>query len=404
MRFFEGTFAFWKLRVPKRLLITITIVIIIKVVTAIFIYAHMNIQSEGTAWSDPNRIFDWEQNQVFLQNADSKIKWPYLFTGWDSAWYLSIMTKGYIFSSQSYAFLPGLPIFGVLLNSLVHNSVASIAICGLIFGVLWVPFFQFAIEEYTDERTAMWATLLFAFSPYVFVFTTVAYTEGLFLSFSLITWYSFKQGKIGWASGLASVSALTRITGILIILPMLISSLKQKRRHRRQNIVLSLLPLMSLVIWFIYFQILVGDILAPIHTTEWSSMYTIPSLLFQGVPENGLHVFDMSTQYWPTMYFWLLPVAIISALFTPPFLIYELAKKDKPMACYALTGYVGILLFGAVVSMPRFISALFPLWLALAVKRKVSRKTEILLVTILAASLIISVDMWMSFLDGQFIA
>jgi hypothetical protein len=101
-----------------------------KALGALFLYFWLNVGAAGTFWSDSARVFDLPQNQIFLQNPNGA-KWPFLFVGWDSAWYLNILTYGYGFSAQTYTFSPGFPLAGELANEFTKNGVASLALTGL---------------------------------------------------------------------------------------------------------------------------------------------------------------------------------------------------------------------------------------------------------------------------------
>jgi hypothetical protein len=161
----------WKFKIPKRILLPLLIVVAAKAAAATFIYFSMNVGALGTFWSDPTRVFSWPQNTVFLQNAGFG-QFPFVFLGWDSAWYLSIMERGYAFSLQSYTFSPGLPFFGGLLNIALQNPLVSIVVPSLVFGVLWIPLYQLVAERYMSRQTALASAVLFAFSPYLFLFSS----------------------------------------------------------------------------------------------------------------------------------------------------------------------------------------------------------------------------------------
>ena len=147
-----------------------------KVAGGVFIEYSMKIQNSGTFWSDPNRVYSWVQNSAFLANPGVLGKWPLTFLGLDSALYLNIMTKGYGFSAQSYTFSPVLPFFAKLTNLVLQNPMVSIVLTVLVFGVLWIPLYQLLAESYMGKKAALLSALLLAFSPYLFVFTTVAYS------------------------------------------------------------------------------------------------------------------------------------------------------------------------------------------------------------------------------------
>jgi hypothetical protein len=393
-----------KLRIPKRLLTPLLIVLIAKIAGAIFIYYWLNIEALGTFWSDPTRVFGWEQNAVFLQNVGGAGRFPLVFVGWDSAWYLSIMTKGYAFSTQSYTFSPGLPFFGMLANFVLQSPMVSIALTTLVFGVLWIPLYQLLAEEFMSKKAALLSAVLLAFSPYLFMFTTVAYSEGVLLFFTLGAWLFFKKGKIVSAAALAAVAPLMRITGILVVFPLLYESLKRKPRRLRV-IALSLLPVASLAAWFGFFYFYVGDLLAPLHTTEWSGLYSFRTLILEGIPQQGVEALMKAPfQLPPITSQWLLPFAVVLALCIPLLLFRPAWKMDKSLWIYAVAGYGAILCFGALVSTPRFVSVLFPLWIALTSGLNFTKRSLLLATAVTVAFYIIALVLWMDFLNGQFVA
>jgi hypothetical protein len=314
------------------------------------------------------------------------------------------MTRGYGFSPQSYAFSPGLPFFGNAFNLFLQNPIVSMAICVLIFGVLWVPLYQLVAERYIGRQAALGSTLLFGLSPYTFLFTTVVYTEGLFLFFTLGSWHLFKGGKTAYASVFAAVSFLSRIAGVLLVLPMLFEALKDKAKHRVRIVGLSLVPILALFLLLVYFKITTNDFVPFLRVTEWDALYTVRTIILEGLPQKGISVFTASFQNYSAPLNWFVPFAVVLALAVPPFLIFKVAKTEKSLAVYSLTYYVGVLMGGALASTPRYISALFPLWIPLAAKLSLNGKSKILVVAFSAVSFIISLNMWVDFLSGNFVA
>jgi hypothetical protein len=374
-----------------------------KAAGGVYIYYSMNISTLGTFWSDPNRVYNWAQNNAFLVNPGALGKWPLTFLGWDSAWYLSILTKGYEFSPQSYTFSPALPFFATIANLVLKSPMFSLALTALVFGVLWIPLYQLLAEGYIGKKAALLSALLLAFSPYLFVFTTVAYSEGLLLFFVLGAWLLFKKGNLLGASAFAAVAPLTRTMGILVVLPMLYGSLKQKT-HRVRNLLLSLLPIASLTGWFAGLGISAGDFLAPVHTSEWNLLYSFRTLLTEGIPRYGVKVIlEAPFQPSPIPSHWLLSFAVGSALLFPLLLFKNTWKKDRSLWIYAVAGYGGILWFGALVSTPRFVAVLFPLWIPLTAGFSGNKKSIAIAAVVIGVFFVVALDLWESFLKGQFI-
>jgi len=185
---------------------------------------------------------------------------------------------------------------------------------------------------------------------------------------------------------------------------MLYVSLRQ-RAHRARNILLSLLPAVSLSAWFAYLGFSTDDFLAPVHTSEWAQLYSFRTLLTEGIPRYGMKaLLEAPYQIPPIPTHWLLPIAVVFSLFLPILLFFETWKKDKSLWIYAIAGYSGILYFGALVSLPRFIPLLFPLWVPLTARFSGSKKSTIIASIISVSFYIVALDLWFNFLNGKFVA
>jgi hypothetical protein len=132
--FFEKQVSAWKLRVPLRLLASALLILFAKLFGSIAVYNFLNVGSLGTFWVGNGSILG-VQNQVLQSGNMLNAQWLHLYYGWDSTWYLSILTHGYAFSSQSYSFFPGFPLFGSLFNVALQNPAVSLAATSLIFGI-----------------------------------------------------------------------------------------------------------------------------------------------------------------------------------------------------------------------------------------------------------------------------
>ncbi len=396
MDFFEKQLRLGKLKIPLRLFASALLILLAKLFGSLIVYSFLDIGSLGTFWVG-NGVVSGIQNQVF-QTGSLSNGWLGLYYGWDSAWYLSIATNGYTFSTQSYAFFPGYPLFSGVFDKVIQNLPASLAACSLTFGVLSVPVYQLVAEQYLSRPVAFLSTMLFALSPYVFLFTTVAYSESLMLFFVLLAWLLFKKGKTGSASLSAAFATISRAVGVLIIIPMAIETLKGRIKHKKRKLLLCLLPTIALLTWLAYGQLTANDWLAFIHTTEWQDMYSFRELIVRSLTPNGLHAFfSLPSQHM------FLPLAAWASILVPPFLIAELSNTSKSLMVYATVYFLGVLTFGAMISLPRFMSILFPLWIALMSKFVVNRASVILLCGVLAVFFVWGVYLWINFLSGVFV-
>jgi len=380
-----------------RLLIPFLIVFSAKLFSGLFIYKFLNMGSSNTYWMTVG--WDTEgQNEILKSVAQNAGTWPYLFLGWDSAWYLSIMMKGYAFSSKSFAFFPGFPFFSWMINQILLNPAYSLVVFAFVLGILWVPLCQLVAEYYFARRNALQSTLLYALFPYVFLFTTVAYAEGLFLFCTLGAWYFFKKMKISLAVLFAAIATISRPPGIVIILPMAFETIRM-HRHRDSSPsywkILSLsIPFLCFLSWFLYCRATFNSWVP----TGWSGMYSFRLLVFDILPQKGLQPLLEYFQIWP------LSPAFMIFLLVAPLLILALVRIDKALALYSAAYFLGVLAGGGLASIPRFISFIFPLWLPLAGKLSRVKRSNLLTLMICAAFLLVGLLFWLDFLNGEFVA
>jgi hypothetical protein len=395
MRFFEKQIRLFNHNVPLRLVYPALLILLAKLFGGIIVYNFLNVGSFGTFWT--GSTVTGMQNQIFQTSNLQNNPWLSLFYGWDGAWYLNILIYGYHFSLQSYTFFPGFPIVGGIINLGLNNPPVSLAVGSLVFGVLWVPIYQLVAELYINKNLAFLSTLLFALSPYVFLFTTVAYSESILLFFVLLAWLLFKKGKTVLASLSALVAVISRVVGIVIIIPMIIETLIGKKPHKIRDLIFCILPVAGFLAWLGYGQVTANDWLALAHTTEWHGMYSFRELVFQLLPQNGLQAFLEPNQHL------FVPLAAWASVIVPPFLIAELSNTSKSLTVYAVLYFLGVLTFGAMISMPRFMSILFPLWIALMSRFIVNRASVILLCGVLVVFFVWGLFLWVNFLNGVFV-
>jgi hypothetical protein len=139
---------------------------------------------------------------------------------WDSIWYLQIAGHGYR-TLQATAFFPLYPLLMRGLSVLTQ----SLALAGILisFGTLFVAFVivRRLTELELGARPARAAVDLLAFTPLA-VFFSAIYTESLFLALSAGTFYAARRGR-WWAAGLlGALASATRLTGLLLVVPVLL--------------------------------------------------------------------------------------------------------------------------------------------------------------------------------------
>jgi hypothetical protein len=313
----------------------------------------------------------------------------------DSAWYLAIADHGYDVSGRA-AFFPVYPALTSLGGSLVGSPlIAGIALssgCGL--AALFLLHRLVALD-FGEElaRTTVW---IVAWFPSALVLSAV-YTEALFLALSVGSLYAGRLGRWRTAGLLGGVAAASRSGGIVLLVPLLILYLYGPRADRPGTLAAGLRPRHPLrpdALWLLagiplglasylaFLGLATGDPFAAFSAQEvwerqfvplggialgiWSALSGGFELIVPGVGRPAVEVARSSPEI-----LILRDIVLCGFMAAALWLAYEAAKRlPAAYSAYALAGLalpLSVPAAGhALMSLPRFMFVLFPLWIALA--------------------------------------
>ncbi len=138
---------------------------------------------------------------------------------WDAEHYIGIATNGY--SGTEPAFFPLYPLLiwivgGLTGNHLVAGLLISNAAC--FFALL---FLYKLVEHEFNRQVAHRAVFYVSIFPTAIFFSAV-YTESLFLFLSVASFYYIRERRWLWAGAFGFFAALTRVEGVLLVVPFAI--------------------------------------------------------------------------------------------------------------------------------------------------------------------------------------
>jgi Mannosyltransferase (PIG-V) len=157
---------------------------------------------------------------------------------WDTGWYLTIAQHGYMYNGnpqqeQNIVFLPLYPLTCRLCHLGTGLSIpwCAVLLSHLAFLLALVLLYMLITRE-LGSAVARRAVLLLAFFPASLFFSTM-YTEAFYLAFSLLAFSAFRQRR--WLRGglWAGLASGTRVSGILLVLPLLCEALPRLTERRR---------------------------------------------------------------------------------------------------------------------------------------------------------------------------
>jgi hypothetical protein len=313
----------------------------------------------------------------------------------DTVSYLGIAQGGYdSVGPQGPAFFPLYPLLTYLLSGLAASPGAALLAATALslaafLGALYLLHRLVALD--LGPELARPTLLLLAFFPTA-LFFSAPYTESLFLLVSVGAVYAARTGHWAWAGVLAGAASATRVPGIALFLPLTIMYLWGPRESaagaatgwrprfplRRDAAWLALAPL-GLVAFSVHLDSAVGDALAWLHAqddvsgrdltfplvTAWDAVRTAGAGV-KAIAEGSRTTFPAGENL---VNLGVLVFAIVAlvGVFRRLHVAYGLYSVAALLPAF-LTPFEG----EPLLSLPRFLAVLFPvfMWLALACEER----------------------------------
>jgi hypothetical protein len=311
-------------------------------------------------------------------------EWWLIFHRWDSAFYDRIASLGYV-DLRHWAFLPAFPAIIRIISAFTNHSGVATALAGLICGITWIPIYYKIAAIYTDNEYATYSTLIFAFFPTVYLFTSVGYSEGLWLTNTLLGWYLFLKERYFISSIVLAFSILTRIPGFILPAVILLYTLFYRRNLRG---LFYLIPFSAMLLWLLYGYTQTGEVAAPIAAqtkTVWNPhLNFLEVFIFRIIRQDASSWNEYSS-------FTILLVAVFLYLYIRAF------DVDKILGVYSFSLLALYLITGYFLSLPRFLPFTFPIWIKTgkAIRNKYSLSIYI------SINYILAILLWSQFLNDR---
>lgn len=325
----------------------------------------------------------------FVVSNDPLVNLPARF---DAGWYSEIALDGYNWSStfseqRNIAFFPAMPllmrgvgvVFGMNERGLPRERrLARVLWGGVIVSLaafLWGLHYLVRLgRELVGAERAAAAALLLAAYPFS-LFYSAAYTESLFLLAAVAAFFHFRRQEWVTASLWGLLAGITRPNGCFVSLPLAIIAAVQLHEHRHRTsaigvpwrmagvrLVSAAAPVAGMLIFTAYLHTLTGEWFA------WTRSHAAWGRSFQGAaPLTGffqrLHDEPLTEIVMNAPYDTLNALALMFALV----LVWPVFRRlGFAWAAFVLINLLPPLVAGGVLSMGRFTSTLFPLFLTLA--------------------------------------
>jgi hypothetical protein len=305
---------------------------------------------------------------------------------WDAVWFLDVAHSGYGGADSAF-----FPLYPLLVRGLAPGGepaallLAAYAVSlGALAGALYL-LRRLAELELGSAVAARRATLLLAFFPGA-LWLGAPYSESLFLLLSVGAIYAARTGRWAWAGACAGLASGTRSAGIVLVVPLAILWWRSRPRRARDAAWLALAPA-GLAAYTLWLALARGDGFAYMDVQRtWLRSFAGP---FGAVPDAVSAAWDGARQLLSGSrepvynhlaggdpfiasahnlelfaFFVFAAIAVVGVLrrLPPAYGAYTVAALALPLSFPVPPQ--------PLMSLPRFLGVLFPLFLWLATLRR----------------------------------
>lgn len=331
----------------KKIIIIFSLWLLIINIFAIFSLNRFNLK--------PDTAYTWISPEEFSQEQSWN---PVSFQArWDSFWYLDIAQNGYSFTGEKeFSNIVFFPLYPFLLWAISFLTSGNFIIAGWALSIISLFFALLylykLVKEFHPKIDPYSPVILLLIFPAAF-FLNAIYTESLFLFLSLASFYYGLKKKFLYAGIFGLFASLTRITGILLFIPLLWEYLRNNNFSLVRCFKLKFLPIFLIPIGTLSFFLF--------HYFKFNDFFLffkMQELWGRGFELNKEHFLLFSNP--AIVNFCLDFFFVVFALLTTYFVFKKLRTS---YALYMLTTIVVALSTGTFMSISRFILVLFPIYI-----------------------------------------
>jgi len=315
---------------------------------------------------------------------------------WDSAWYLRIADSGYGDTAARAAFFPLYPLLIRGVATVFGGSNGALLVAAYLVSLAAFLGALTLLHRLTElelgRRLARPTLLLLAVFPAA-VYFGAPYSESLFLLLAVGAFYAARTGHWAWAGACAGLASATRSAGLLLLLPLALIWWDARPHRARDAAWLALAPA-GIAAYAAWLGIAEGDAFRFLDVQDaWSRELTIPLAgAWDGLVAAVDGVRQLASGSRSPVYF--------EQAAGDPFRIAAINVMLFATLVFAVVACIGVLrrlprAYGAwvaaslvlpltfpvtpqpLMSLPRFVAVLFPVFMWLAIVSDERRSTDV---------------------------
>lgn len=289
---------------------------------------------------------------------------------WDAGHFLGIAEFGYSEKFQ-YAFMPLYPLLIRILTLVLKNYLLSAILISLISSYVAISVLHKLIDLEFKKNQAKKIILSIFIFPTSF-YLLIAYSESLFFLFVILFFFFYKKKQYLYSSLFAGLASVTRFPGISLILILLLGAIFSPGNIKKTHLFIAALPLL---IYFMFLYSSTGDAFYFLTAqTYWQREIIFPTIPFWNtinkVASTPVHLQDLSDIF--NLMFIVLGLGLS---------FRGLKRLPVRYSIYSFFCLSLALFSGSLVSIPRFLITIFPIFITISLIKNRLFQTAYLIIS-----------------------
>lgn len=311
------------------------------------------------------------------------------FANWDGVYFINIAKYGYL-SLQEYAFFPLYPLLVRIFEFIFRDYLFSAILINIIFSFLSIWFLFKLVSLEFDKKIAKktcFYLLIFPTSFYLFM----AYSESLFLLFAVLTFYFLKKEKFYLSLFFVGLASLTRFVGIALAFVFIYKIIKKYGKNKKSLIIL--FSFWGTGLYCLYLFLEAGNPFAFVAAeNNWYRELSAPWISI------WYSIFYLAIPFFETYKIYVF-IELIFTILGLGLVIKSFRFLPKHYFIYGAISLLIPLFTGTLMSMPRFLILIFPIFIILALV-----KNRLIMNIYTVASMVLLIIFSILFINGFWIS
>ena len=302
---------------------------------------------------------------------------PWMWNKWDASHLLNIAEHGYVTQTDEKYFIVFYPFYPLLVRLFTYltgnNVYAGFLVSNISLVVASIYLYRLAKIDF-DSQIA-WNTVKYLLIFPVSFFLGIVYTDSLFLALSILCLYYLRQKKWLIAGLWGAIASLTRNFGILLLIPAVIEILTATQwlarlREKRFGAMWAELGKASICLFLIPVGAFIYLLINKVVTGDWFTFLKYQSEHWSnrvGFFAENIRNYTQNALTWkPADQIALWIPQVLAILLVTILIFYAFRKIHLSYIAY-MFGYLFVCVSSTwLISGPRYLMVLFPLYILLA--------------------------------------